>query len=47
MASTEFSFESLEVPAEQPAPAAHEADAVMAALAAAEADADTLRATAR
>jgi flagellar biosynthesis/type III secretory pathway protein FliH len=46
MAPTEFSFEALEAPAEVAGTHA-EADAVMAALASAEADADTLRATAR
>jgi flagellar assembly protein FliH len=48
MTPTEFSFEALEAPAAAPqsgSPA--EADAVMAALAAAEADADSLRAQAR
>jgi len=48
MTPTEFSFEALEAPAATPEPGTHaEADAVMAALAAAEADADTLRAEAR
>jgi flagellar biosynthesis/type III secretory pathway protein FliH len=48
MTPTEFSFETLEAPAATPEPGSHaEADAVMAALAAAEADADTLRAEAR
>ena len=48
MTPTEFSFEALEAPAATPEPGSHaEADAVMAALAAAEADADTLRAEAR
>jgi flagellar assembly protein FliH len=48
MTSAEFSFETLEAPAETPAPGSHaEADAVMAALAQAESDADTLRAQAR
>jgi flagellar biosynthesis/type III secretory pathway protein FliH len=48
MTSAEFSFEALEAPAETPAPGSHaEADAVMAALAQAESDADTLRAEAR
>jgi flagellar assembly protein FliH len=52
MTSAEFSFEALEAPVQQPpgrvGTGKHaEADAVMAALAQAEADADTLRATAR
>jgi flagellar assembly protein FliH len=48
MTSTEFSFEALEAPAGAPEPGTHaEADAVMAALARAEADADTLRSQAR
>jgi flagellar biosynthesis/type III secretory pathway protein FliH len=48
MTSTEFSFEALEAAPGSPEPGSHaEADAVMAALAAAEADADTLRAQAR
>jgi flagellar assembly protein FliH len=48
MTPTEFSFEALEAPAAAPEQGSHaEADAVMAALAAAEADADSLRAQAR
>jgi flagellar assembly protein FliH len=48
MTPTEFSFEALEAPAQPLTGGSHaEADAVMAALAAAEADATTLRATAR
>ena len=48
MTGTEFSFEALEAPEEAPPAGSHaEADAVMAALAQAEADADTLRAQAR
>ena len=48
MTPTEFSFEALEAPAATPEPGSHaEADAVMAALAQAEADADTLRVAAR
>jgi flagellar assembly protein FliH len=46
--TTEFSFEALEAPPQIPAAGSHaEADAVMAALARAESDADTLRAEAR
>jgi flagellar assembly protein FliH len=48
MTPTEFSFEALEAPVQLAPPATHaEADAVMAALARAESDADTLRAQAR
>ena len=48
MTSAEFSFEALEAPVVTPALSSHaEADAVMAALAQAESDADTLRAEAR
>jgi flagellar assembly protein FliH len=48
MTPTEFSFETLEAPAEAPARGPHaDADAVMAALAQAESDADSLRAAAR
>ena len=48
MTPTEFSFEALEAPAATPDAGSHaEADAVMAALASAEADADSLRAEAR
>jgi flagellar assembly protein FliH len=48
MTSAEFSFEALEAPAVTvPAPGAPAPDAVMAALAKAEADADALRAAAR
>jgi flagellar assembly protein FliH len=48
MTHAEFSFETLEAPAEAPPGGSHaEADAVMAALAQAESDADTLRAQAR
>jgi flagellar assembly protein FliH len=47
MTPTEFSFEALEAPSEIASGGHADADAVMAALAAAEADADTLRATAR
>jgi flagellar assembly protein FliH len=47
MTSAEFSFEALEAPPEVPGNPHAEADAVMAALAAAEADADALRAAAR
>jgi flagellar assembly protein FliH len=48
MTPTEFSFESLEATAVTSQAGSHaDADAVMAALARAEADADTLRATAR
>jgi flagellar assembly protein FliH len=48
MTPTEFSFEALEAPAERPVAGTHaEADAVMAALAQAEADGDALRAQAR
>jgi flagellar assembly protein FliH len=46
--TTEFSFEALEAPAQIPGAGSHaEADAVMAALARAESDADTLRTEAR
>lgn len=48
MTSAEFSFEALEAPVETPTAGSHEeADAVMAALARAEADADAMRAAAR
>ena len=48
MTPTEFSFEALEATPSTPESGSHaEADAVMAALASAEADADTLRAEAR
>ena len=48
MTGTEFSFETLEAPAVVPTAGSHdEADAVMAALARAEADADAMRAAAR
>ena len=48
MTHAEFSFEALEAPAETPPPGSHaEVDAVMAALAQAQSDADTLRAEAR
>jgi flagellar biosynthesis/type III secretory pathway protein FliH len=47
MTPTEFSFEALETPSEIGSGGHTDADAVMAALAAAEADADTLRETAR
>jgi len=48
MTPTEFSFEALEAPVTIGSPATHaEADAVMAALARAESDADALRAAAR
>jgi flagellar assembly protein FliH len=48
MTPTEFSFEALEAPVTAPSPASHaDADAVMAALARAESDADAIRRSAR